>query len=159
MRNTLTKWMGVRIVVFDNDRIPDIYGQGVKIQPGTETNIGLVINKVTNLPSPYRTNCTHDWPSEEMKKKYSWQPYSYEVCQEATQQLSFLEHCGCFVTTGMLNGLIDRNPLDLVWCTPKEKFCIESVEEGMANGTLKPKIECRPRCKERDYEVGSRKKT
>ena len=105
MRNTLTRWMGIRVVVFQNDGIPDIYGKGIKVQPGSETNIALIRNDMTHLPAPYKSNCTDDWdPGFE----YEWQPYSYFNCLESVQQLAWMDHCKCFVMHGMLNGLVER---------------------------------------------------
>ena len=153
MRNTLTKWMGVRIVLFENDGIPDIYGKGIKVQPGTETNIGVITNRLHKLKTPYKADCKTDWTSG---FPYSWQPYSYPTCLEAVKQLGYLKYCKCYVIYGMLNGLIERNPLEFSWCTHDDRHCLKMVDEGFANHSILPTQDCRPRCDSIEFEVSSR---
>ena len=54
---------------------------------------------------------------------------------------------------GMLNGLVEKNPLDLEFCNVTKKACLEMVEEGFANRSIIPSVDCRPRCDSRDFEV------
>ena len=155
MRNTLTQWSGASLTLFPHDKTPDIYGKAIYVYPGTWTKIALT--KEENIKkfykSEYKTRCESTW-----KKKFpfAFQPYTPYLCSEEQTQIAVMMNCGCMISNKMLNGLVEMNPqLSSMgaWCSPNHDQCIDSVMEGLNNGTIKPFMPCMPLCESTTFKV------
>ena len=109
MRNTLTKWSGASVTLFQNGGSPDIYGKAISIQPGTETKIGISKTKMKTkyFKEPYLSKCTDNWQT---KYWLDFQPYTTIQCREAAVQVTVMKHCKCVMHEKMLNGIVEMDP-------------------------------------------------
>ena len=152
MRNTLTKWSGASVTLFQNGGAPDIYGKAISIQPGTETKIGLTKeeHKKDFRKEPYLSKCTEDWAGEFF---FDFQPYTTALCAEAIEQMVCMKKCKCMISDKMLNGLAEMDPTKLMWCGPQDSKCVSNAKEGLESGSITPFMKCKPRCTEDVYQV------
>ena len=152
MRNTLTKWSGASVTLFQNDGAPDIYGRAISVQPGTETKIGLTKEEHRKefCKEPYISKCSENWAE---KFPFDFQPYSTALCAEAVQQMVCMSKCKCMISDQMLNGLVEMDPTMIMWCGPMHTECVSNAKQGLLNNSIEPFMKCKPRCSEDVYQV------
>ena len=65
MRNGMTLDQGVKIIVHDPTKPPNIGAKGIPVRPGTSTDIGFTLEELHLLKGPYKSNCSDEWPSDD----------------------------------------------------------------------------------------------
>ncbi|XP_077866820.1 acid-sensing ion channel 4-A-like [Saccoglossus kowalevskii] len=99
--------VGFRLIVHEQDEIPDVVNQGLSIAPGTQTSIGMTTTIVSNLGEPFN-DCVEDVENE---LQYFDGNYSLSKCWMECETDYVIEQCGCryFYMPG-----------DRPYCTPYE---------------------------------------
>ena len=71
MRNGMTHNQGVKVVIHDSSKAPNIVTQGIPAGPGTATNIGITLeelHRLVNAPMGYKSSCTNTFGDKYGKK-------------------------------------------------------------------------------------------
>ncbi len=95
--------VGFKVVVHPRGTIPPVVEEGIDIEPGKSTNIGLVSEKYHRLNEPYG-KCFEDSGNETIFEQSSF-VYSDLLCKQRDLAASVLEECGCVSVKYQTEGL------------------------------------------------------
>ncbi|XP_077991450.1 acid-sensing ion channel 1A-like isoform X2 [Glandiceps talaboti] len=132
--------VGFRVMVHDQDEIPDVAGQGVSISPGVETTIGLTKTMISNLGSPYG-DCVDN---VENTLKYFNGSYSLSKCWTECETDYAIDKCGCRYY---------YMPGNMTYCTPNDlRYCYFDAIDDLAQET-DACSSCREPCDQIKYNM------
>ena len=107
MRNGLTKANGIHVVIEDRDKSPSILSNGISVQPGAETNIGLKKTTISRLEAPFASDCMSSYLYENFKQSsfLALFKYSAKNCKSWCYIEKILEECSCLDHT-LIEGIV-----------------------------------------------------
>ena len=164
MRNGLTESNGIHIVIEDSQKSPSILSNGISIQPGTETNIGLKVTTLSRLKSPFSSECTDQYQGAEVKeiKFLNYFKYSSKNCKSWCYIVVIHDTCKCW-DLSLMEGVIVQDFLkwsklrDMRICEKRnessESACVRNVLYGDDQNFLTERCMCHAECKEVEYKV------
>ena len=164
MRNGFTESSGIHIVIEESKKSPSVLSNGISIQPGTETNIGLKLSTLSRLKSPFSSDCADEYHWEELKniKFLRNFEYSSKHCKSWCYMVEIHANCGCWelsLLEGMrLRDFIDWNTnFNLTICEQRDgspqSACVRSVLYSKDQAFLIKKCKCHAECSEVEYKV------
>ena len=165
MRNGLTKANGINVVIEDRDKSPSILSNGISVQPGAETNIGLKKTTISRLKAPFDSDCKSRYLMEEFKQNsfLTLFEYSSKNCKSWCYIEKILEECNCFDHTLMDGVMVEE------FLNAKQKYnftlcdttsgshhgsdCVNKVLFTVDQEALIGDCFCGSECKETEYRV------
>ena len=164
MRNGLTESNGMHIVIEDSRKSPSILSNGISIQPGTETNIGLKVTTLSRLKSPFSSECTDQYQGEEMKNINFLTSFEYSSknCKSWCYIVVIYQKCNCW-DLSLMEGVIVQEFVkwskmrNLTPCEKRngssESACVRNLLYGDDQSFLTERCMCHAECKEVEYKV------
>ena len=164
MRNGFTESSGIHIVIEESKKSPSILSNGISIQPGTETNIGLKLSTLSRLKSPFSSDCADEYHWEELKniKFLRNFEYSSKHCKSWCYMVEIHATCGCYELS-LMEGMRVRDFIDwntnfnLTVCEQRDgspqSACVRSVLYSKDQSFLIKKCKCHAECSEVEYKV------
>ena len=133
MRNGLTKANGIHIVIEDRDKSPSILSNGISVQPGAETNIGLKKTTISRLEAPFASDCMSSYLYYNFKQSsfLALFKYSAKNCKSWCYIEKILEECSCFDHT-LMEGIVVDEFLNL---KQKYNFTLCDTTSGSHHGS------------------------
>ena len=164
MRNGFTESSGIHIVIEESKKSPSILSNGISIQPGTETNIGLKLSTLSRLKSPFSSDCTDEYHWEVLRniKFLRNFEYSSKHCKGWCYMVEINEKCNCWELS-LLEGMRLRDFKD--WNTnfnvtlcerrdgSSQSACVKRVLYSKDQAFLIKKCRCHAECSEVEYKV------
>ena len=165
MRNGLTKANGIHVVIEDRDKSPSILSNGISVQPGAETNIGLKKTTISRLKAPFDSGCISSYLMDEFKQNsfLTLFEYSSKNCKSWCYIEKILEECNCFDHTLMEGVMVE----EFLNAKQKYNFTLCDTTSGSHHGSdcvnkvlftedqeaLIGDCFCGSECKETEYRV------
>ena len=165
MRNGLTKANGIHVVIEDRDKSPSILSNGISVQPGAETNIGLKKTTISRLKAPFDSDCKSSYLMEEFKQNsfLTLFEYSSKNCKSWCYIEKILEECSCFDHTLMEGVMVEeflnaKQKYNFTFCDTTSgshhgSDCVNKVLFTEDQEALIGDCFCGSECKETEYRV------
>ncbi|XP_060588552.1 degenerin unc-8-like [Ruditapes philippinarum] len=137
---------GVRLLLHEPGTYPLPTDEGITLGPGTETNIGLKMVRISRLGKPY-SNCVKGVDFAKLYKK----KYSVSACYHFCRIRKAMQVCKCIPVDAP--DEINLNSTALPVCNNsivEEKKCLLTIDIGFNNGNYE--CDCNGPCKEVVFE-------
>ncbi|XP_006815229.1 epithelial sodium channel subunit alpha-like [Saccoglossus kowalevskii] len=142
---------GARLLIHPQNVMPFPEDNGLTLQPGTETNVGLRKVVISRQPYPYgdcetSTKVTSD---NNIFTNFFGTEYSQQSCEKSCFYSHVVTECGCSDAKFRYNTTYSP-------CTSSnetQRECKESVENLYLEGKLSCDSDCPQRCEDDDYRM------
>ncbi|MBN3294544.1 SCNNB protein, partial [Polypterus senegalus] len=128
----LSTTAGARLLVHEQKSFPFLKDLGIFVLPGTETSIGISVDKIEHMEAPY-SDCTQngsDVPVTDLFYKMYATSYSVQSCLRSCFQMNLVKMCGCAYNLYPLPADAPycnfRDHPEWVYCYHKWKYSAES---------------------------------
>ena len=136
------------MMIGDPETFPSPTDNQLKLLPGFGYKFELTALRRKNLPLPYKSQCTSQFP----EKCPHHGKYTPKTCPNACFALAYREACNCSSREFDMTSLEDDYK-NLRFCSKghrsncdQAKFSIENITETLKN-------DCRPRCEDVEFKV------
>ncbi|XP_045176367.2 degenerin mec-4-like [Mercenaria mercenaria] len=137
---------GIRLVLHEPGTYPLPTDEGLTLGPGTETNIGLKLVRLSRLGEPY-SDCVKGL---EFAKRYK-KKYSTSACYQFCRIIKTMEVCKCIPVDAPDDISLNSTALPVCNSTiVSEKICLLNIDIGFNNGNYE--CDCQGPCKEVVFE-------
>ena len=168
MRNGLTEANGIHIVIEDSRKSPSIISNGISVQPGTETNIGLKMSKISRLKTPFESSCIEDYKSKLFNVTFLNRfEYSSKNCKSWCYLILIIAYCDCFEQS-LIEGVFARefvgwqDTYNFKYCQQEigseDEICVKNVTTTLPQEYLTDLCSCGAECLETEFKVNDRLK-
>ncbi|XP_072051079.1 acid-sensing ion channel 4-B-like [Amphiura filiformis] len=127
---------GLKVLLHPQGQHPLVKELGFSVAPGFETSVSVRYNSITNLPNPYRSNCT-------MRSLLYSKQYTVPLCRYECKIAYVINLCGC--------KDIRYQGDDVRVCSPQEQIdCIYPAEANFTASDIE--CDCQVPCSSYIYE-------
>lgn len=144
---------GARVVIHDNDNLPQPLEEGLDIMPGAITSISILQTRIERLEAPYPAQCYSRWEqsglsplteNEAGRLVPTGERYSLKSCDRICSQLSVIDQCGCYSVLFPKHFLVrgelvkQTEPCDLI----KDRDCLNDVRDKVSHDHCSCSVPC-----------------
>ena len=163
MRNGLTEANGIHIVIEDSKKSPSIISNGISVQPGTETNIGLKMSKISRLKAPFESSCLESYESDRINVTFLNKfEYSSKNCKSWCYIILIITFCRCFEQS-LIEGVLAqefvgwKDTYKFSFCQQEigseNAICVKNVTTSINADVLTERCLCGAECSETEFKV------